>query len=87
MTLRSADRKCRHEIGSCPESSASSLPVHEQVGNAFDNDPTTKYLNRGGVNSGLEFAYAVPTRLSAFIIRGATRGGPSDRSTCLARRA
>jgi len=27
-----------------------------------------KYLNRGGVNSGIEFAYAVPTRLSAFII-------------------
>jgi hypothetical protein len=43
-------------------------PVFEEVANAFDNDPTTKYLNRGGVNSGLEFAYAVPSRLSAFII-------------------
>jgi len=62
-------------------------PVFEEVANAFDNDPTTKYLDRSGVNSGLEFAYAVPTRLSAFIIRGATRGGRSDRSTCLARRA
>jgi hypothetical protein len=46
----------------------SSSPDFEQVGNAFDSDRTTKYLNRGGVNSGIEFTYAVPTRLSAFVI-------------------
>jgi hypothetical protein len=45
-----------------------SEPVFEEVANAFDNDRSTKYLNRGGVNSGIEFSYAVPTRLSAFII-------------------
>ena len=45
-----------------------SEPVFKEAANAFDNDRSTKYLNRGGVNSGIEFSYAVPTRLSAFII-------------------
>jgi hypothetical protein len=41
-------------------------PVFEQVGNAFDGDPLTKYLNIGGARSGVEFSYSTATRLAAF---------------------
>ncbi len=41
-------------------------PVFEQVGNAFDNDPVTKYLNIGGSNAGIEFSYLIPTRITGF---------------------
>jgi hypothetical protein len=43
----------------------SASPVFEQVGNAFDNDPVTKYLNIGGSNSGVQFSYSTATRLTA----------------------
>ena len=46
----------------------SSSPLWEQVSNAFDNTVGTKYLNSGGPNAGLEFSYAVPTRISSFVI-------------------
>jgi hypothetical protein len=36
------------------------------VGNAFDNDPLTKYLNIGGTRSGVQFSYSTATRLTAF---------------------
>ena len=41
-------------------------PVFEQVSNAFDNDPVTKYLNIGGSNAGIEFSYLIPTRITGF---------------------
>ena len=41
-------------------------PVFEQVENAFDNDPLTKYLNIGGARSGVEFSYSIATRLTGF---------------------
>jgi hypothetical protein len=41
-------------------------PVFEQVGNAFDNNPVTKYLNIGGSNAGIEFSYLIPTRITGF---------------------
>jgi hypothetical protein len=44
----------------------SASPVFEQVGNAFDGDPLTKYLNIGGRNSGVEFSYSTATRLAGF---------------------
>jgi hypothetical protein len=44
----------------------SASPVFEQVSNAFDNDPVTKYLNIGGSNSGVEFSYSTATRLTGF---------------------
>jgi hypothetical protein len=43
-------------------------PVFEQVENAFDNDPLTKYLNIGGSRSGVEFSYSTATRLTGFRI-------------------
>ena len=43
-------------------------PIWEQVGNAFDNNPATKYLNRGGANSGVELTYSTPRRISSFAI-------------------
>jgi hypothetical protein len=44
----------------------SDSPRFEQVGNAFDADPLTKYLNIGGTRSGIEFSYLIPTRLTGF---------------------
>jgi hypothetical protein len=44
----------------------SDSPRFEQVGNAFDADPLTKYLNIGGTRSGIEFSYLVPTRITGF---------------------
>jgi hypothetical protein len=46
----------------------SSSPTWEQVGNAFDNTVTTKYLNSGGPNAGVELSYGVPTQISSFVI-------------------
>jgi hypothetical protein len=46
----------------------SDSPRFEQVGNAFDNDPLTKYLNIGGTRSGVEFSYSIPTRITGFRI-------------------
>ena len=46
----------------------SSSPAWEQVGNAFDNTVTTKYLNSGGPNAGVELSYGVPTQISSFVI-------------------
>ncbi|MEB3193975.1 MAG: hypothetical protein VKO19_02465, partial [Cyanobacteriota bacterium] len=46
----------------------SASPFWEQVGNAFDNTTTTKYLNSGGPNAGVEFSYGVPTQISSFVI-------------------
>jgi hypothetical protein len=44
----------------------SASPVFEQVGNAFDGDPLTKYLNIGGSRSGIEFTYSTATQLTGF---------------------
>jgi hypothetical protein len=44
----------------------SASPTFEQVGNAFDGDPLTKYLNIGGKNSGVEFSYSTATRITGF---------------------
>jgi hypothetical protein len=46
----------------------SSSPLWEQVGNAFDNTVSTKYLNSGGPNAGIELSYGVPTQISSFVI-------------------
>jgi hypothetical protein len=43
----------------------SASPVFEQVANAFDGNASTKYLNIGGRNSGVEMRFASPTRLTA----------------------
>jgi hypothetical protein len=44
----------------------SDSPRFEQVGNAFDSDPLTKYLNIGGTRSGVEFSYLRETQLTGF---------------------
>jgi subtilisin family serine protease len=44
----------------------SDSPRFEQVGNAFDADPLTKYLNIGGSNAGIEFSYLTATRITGF---------------------
>jgi hypothetical protein len=48
--------------------STSSSPPTQQAGKAFDNTSSTKYLNFGGINSGVSFTYRLPTRLSSFVI-------------------
>jgi hypothetical protein len=48
--------------------SASSSPATQAAANAFDNRPSSKYLNLGGRNSGLSFTYGLPTKLSSFVI-------------------
>jgi uncharacterized protein YkwD len=48
--------------------STSSSPATQQAGNAFDNKTSTKYLNFGGINSGVSFTYSLPTLLSSFVI-------------------
>ncbi|MEB3195062.1 MAG: Calx-beta domain-containing protein, partial [Cyanobacteriota bacterium] len=55
-------------IGAVDLDSASSSPATQSAGNAFDNKPSTKYLNFGGINSGVNFTYSLPTRLSSFAI-------------------
>jgi hypothetical protein len=44
----------------------SASPTFEKVGNAFDNDPVTKYLNIGGSNAGIEFSYLTATHITGF---------------------
>ena len=59
----------------------SSSPSWEQVENAFDNTVSTKYLNSGGPNAGLQFSYEVPTQITTFVITTANDVPDRDPAT------
>ena len=59
----------------------SASPVFEQVGNAFDGDPLTKYLNIGGTRSGVEFSYSTATQLTGFSLTTANDTPGRDPAT------
>jgi hypothetical protein len=48
--------------------SESESPSNEQVGNVFDGNPNSKYLNFGKEESGVEFSYDLPTSITGFRI-------------------
>ena len=58
--------------------SSSSSPGNEQVFNAFDGNIYTKYLNFGRINSGIQFTYAIPARITGFAITTANDAGGRD---------